>query len=193
MMLKVNCIKWKPKPVTMDKWQDVAREEHCDYLEVQQALGRNPYNIKETILRNLQKPQPTKFWRAKGPNAMDVDTATVDAASSPKAQPRKFKRKGQLTDEQRQALRVLGACFFCRNTGHISWDCPEKRQRPGGQDRRALLVKPLVRPLPPVKNRSTEVEGEKIILTRENFRKEIMKLDEDDRASVVGDLLEQGF
>jgi len=34
----------------MDEWQDVAQEEHCDYLEVQQALGRNPYNIKETIL-----------------------------------------------------------------------------------------------------------------------------------------------
>ena len=113
MMLKVNCIKRKPKPVTMDEWQDMAQEEHRDYLEVQQALGRNPYNIKETILRNLQKPQPTKFWRAKGPNAMDVDNATVDTASSPKVQPCKFERKGQLTDEQRQALRVLGACFFC--------------------------------------------------------------------------------
>ena len=88
MMLKVNCIKRKPKPVTMDEWQDAAREEHCNYLEVQQALGRNPYNIKETILRNLQKSQPTKFWRAKGPNAMDVDSLTADTATSlPKTQP----------------------------------------------------------------------------------------------------------
>jgi len=54
-------------------------------------------------------------------------------------------------------------------------------------------VKPPVRPLPPAKNRSAEVEGEKIVLTRENFHDKIMKLDEDDRASVVGDLLEQGF
>jgi len=54
-------------------------------------------------------------------------------------------------------------------------------------------VKPPVRPLPPTKNRSTEVEGEKIILTQENFHEEIMKLDQDNRASVVGDLLEQGF
>jgi len=54
-------------------------------------------------------------------------------------------------------------------------------------------VKPPVRLLPPVKNRSAEVEGEKIVLTHKNFHKEIMKLDEDDRASVVGDLLEQGF
>jgi len=54
-------------------------------------------------------------------------------------------------------------------------------------------VKPPVRPLPPTKNRSAKVEGEKIILTHKNFCKEIMKLDEDDHASVVGDLLEQGF
>ena len=99
-MLKVNCIKRKPKPVTMDKWQDAAREEHHDYLEVQQALGRNPYNIKETILRNLQKPQPTKFWRAKGPNTMDVDNTSVATTNSLKTLPCKFERKGQLTDEQ---------------------------------------------------------------------------------------------
>jgi len=34
-----------------------------------------------------------------------------------------------------------------------------------------------------------EVEGEPY-LTRDNFRKQIMKLDEDDRALVIGDLLE---
>jgi len=72
-------------------------------------------------------------------------------------------------------------------------NCPEKPQRQGGQDRRALPVKPPVRLLPPTKNRSAEVEGEKIILTCKNFHEEIMKLDQDDRASVVGDLLEQGF
>jgi len=96
---------------------------------------------------------------------MDVNNAGLEVATTPKTQPYKTERKGQLTDEQRQALRTLGACFFCRNTGHISWNCPEKLQGQGGQDRRALPVKPPVRPLPPTKNRSAEVEGEKIILT----------------------------
>jgi len=82
----------------MDEWQDAAREEHCDYLEVQQALGRNPYNIKEMILRNLQKPQPTTFWRAKGSNAMNIDN--IGVSTIPKTQPYKTERKGQLTDEQ---------------------------------------------------------------------------------------------
>src|SRR6267142_2893367 len=73
----------------------------------------------------------------------------------------------------------------------VARDCPEKPKR--GQDRRALPAQKPVRPLPPSKNRSAKVEGETIILTRENFCAEIMKLDEDDRASVIGDLLEQGF
>jgi len=184
-MLKVNCIKRKPKPTTKDEWQEAAREEQCNYLEVQHAMGRNPYNIKETILKNLQKTAPTKFWKAKGPNAMEVDNAGTEAMKANTTQ------KKPLTDEQRQALRTLGACFYCRNTGHLAKDCPEKPKR--GQDRRALPGKTLVRPLPPSKNRSTEVEGETIVLTQENFHAEIMKLDKDDCASVVGDLLEQGF
>jgi len=52
-MLKVNCIKRKPKPTTMDEWQEAAREEQHDYLKVQHAMERNPYNVKETILKNL--------------------------------------------------------------------------------------------------------------------------------------------
>jgi len=37
-MLKVNCIKKKPKPTTMDKWQKAAREEQQDYLKVQHTI-----------------------------------------------------------------------------------------------------------------------------------------------------------
>jgi len=114
LMLKVNCIKRKPKPATMDEWQEAAREEQRNYLEVQHAMGRNPYNVKETILKNLQKTAPTKFWKAKGPNAMEVDNTGTEAVKV-NMTPRK-----PLTDEQRQALRTLGACFYCRNTGHLA-------------------------------------------------------------------------
>jgi len=101
------------------------------------------------------------------------------------------KQRKPLTDEQQQALRTLEACFYCQETEHLARDCPEKPK--GGQDRRALLGKSLVRPLPPTKNRSTEVEGETIILTQDNFHKQIIKLDEDNQVSVIRDLLEQGF
>jgi len=112
-MLKVNCIKRKPKPAMMDEWQKAAREEQCDYLEVQHAIGRNPYNVKDTILKNLQKPMPTKFWKAKGPNAMEVDKAGAAVTFTDK-------QRKPLTDEQCLALRTLGACFYCKNTGHLA-------------------------------------------------------------------------
>jgi len=87
---------------------------------------------------------------------MDVDKTEPSVISD------KDKKK-PLTDELRQALRTLGACFYCHNKGHLARDCPKKPK--GRQDRRALIGKPLVRLLPPTKNRSVEVEGETIVLT----------------------------
>jgi len=95
---------------------------------------------------------------------MEVDrTGTANTAQETEAVKANVTQRKPLTDEQRQALRTLGACFYCRNTGHLARDCPEKPKR--GQDRRALPTQKSVRPLPPSKNRSAEVEGETIVLT----------------------------
>jgi hypothetical protein len=78
LRLKINCIKQKPKSETMSEWQEAAQQEHLNYLKVQQALGKNPYNVKDGILQTLCKKQPeggttkTQYWKAKGPDAMDV-------------------------------------------------------------------------------------------------------------------------
>jgi hypothetical protein len=195
--LKVACIKRKPKPVTMDEWQEAAFEEQGDFLEVQHALGRNPYNIKGAILQNLKEGQkPTKFWKAKGPNAMEVDAVQTEGAeiNTFNTKGGNQKPKAPLTDEEKQALRTLKLCFYCRQGGHISENCEKKKQR-FGQDRRALPGQP-VRPLPQnfqkstPKIRSAEIEGERIMLNKENFREMIQNLDEEDRASVVTELLD---
>jgi hypothetical protein len=61
----------------------------------------------------------------------------------------------------------------------------EKKKRKFGQNRRALSEQP-IRPLPQnvqkptSKIRSTEVEGEQIMLTKDNFREMIQNLDEED-------------
>ena len=87
LSLRVNCIKRKPRPVTMDEWQEAAREEQRKYLEIQQALGQNLYNIKEQILNNPQKKPTTKFWKAKGPDAMEVNVNELTKVDFQKGQP----------------------------------------------------------------------------------------------------------
>jgi hypothetical protein len=105
------------------------------------------------------------------------------------------KPKGSLTEEEKQALRILKMCFYCQKKRHTSNEC-EKKKKKFRQDRRALPAQP-VRPLPQnflkqmtPKIRSTEVEGEQIMLTKDNFHKMIQNLDEEDRASVVMELLD---
>jgi hypothetical protein len=172
----------------MDDWQEAAVEEQGDFLEVQHALGRNPYNIKGTILQNLKEGQkPTKFWKAKGPNAMEVDALQTEGAEINTFNTNKGinrKPRTPLTDEEKQALKVLKLCFYCRQSGHISENCDKKKKF--GQDRRALPTQS-VRPLPQnfqkpttPKIRSTEVEGEQVLLTKDNFREMIQNLDEED-------------
>jgi hypothetical protein len=196
--LKIACIKRKPKPVTMNEWQEAAFEEQGDFLEVQHALGRNPFNVKGAILQNLKEGQKsTKFWKAKGPNAMEVDAVQTEGTEINAFNANKGgyqKPRTPLTEEEKQALRTLKLCFYCRQGGHISENCKKKKQK-FGQDRRALPGQP-VRPLPQnfqkptPKIRSAEIEGERIMLNKENFREMIQNLDEEDRASVVTELLD---
>jgi hypothetical protein len=197
--LKVACIRRKPKPTTMDEWQEVALEEQGDLLEIQHTLGQNSYNIKGVILQNLKEGQkPTKYRKAKGPNAMDVDAAHIEETEEVNTFSTKKelqqKPRGTLTKEEKQALRTLKMCFYCRKEGHMSSNCKKKKKK-FGQDRRALPEQP-VRPLPQnfqkstPKIWSTEVEGEQIMLTKDNFCKMIQNLDEEDRASVVTELLD---
>ena len=122
LWLKINCIKRKPRPVTMDKWQEAAWEEQCKYLKIQQALGHNPYNIKEWILNTPQKKPTTKFWKAKGPDAMEVNTNELAKANFQKGQP----QRNKLTKEEKAALWLLKLCFYCQGKGHTSATCPEK-------------------------------------------------------------------
>ena len=54
------------------------------------------------------------FKTERDPDAMDVDSLTL---------------------EERKNLMERGLCFNCRKTGHMSKDCPEKRNKNTGQNR----------------------------------------------------------
>jgi hypothetical protein len=187
----------------MEEWQEAARQEHLDYLEVQQALGKNPYNIKDNVLHTLRKKQggggggnpKTQYWKAKGPDAIEVDNTLTKEMKDEilEGGPRK-----KLTDEERAALRLLGLCYFCRGKDHLSKNCPEKPPIQG-RDKRTMSGRPPTR-LPPnkwnkLKVRSAETEGEQILLTREyiqkNFQDMVLLLNEDERAEALGKAAQQ--
>ena len=69
---------------------------------MQRIFGRTPNNKKEEPRRdwNFQK-------RERDPNAMDVDTMTV---------------------EKREEAMKKGLCFGCGKPGHLNRDCPDKKK-----------------------------------------------------------------
>jgi hypothetical protein len=186
----------------MEEWQEAARQEHLDYLEVQQALGKAPYNIKDNVLQTLRKKQgrgtgnsKTQYWKAKGPDAMEVDNTLSKETKDEISEGGPCKK---LTDKERAALRLLGLCYFCRGKDHLSKNCPEKPPMQG-RDKRISSGRPPTRPPPNKWNkpkvRSAETEGEQILLTREyvqkNFQDMVLLLDENERAEALGKAAQQ--
>jgi hypothetical protein len=157
-------------------------------------------------MQTLCKKQPgggttkTQYWKAKGPDAMEVNTSISSDGTKEEALFEGNQTCKKLTDEERAALKLLGLCYFCCGGKHLSANCPEKppQQNPG-RDRRALLGKPPVR-LPPnkwnkPKVRSAETEGEQILLTRDyvqkNFQDMVLLLNEEERAEALGKAAQQ--
>jgi hypothetical protein len=164
-------------------------------------LGKNPYNIKDNVLHTLRKKQggggnpKTQYWKAKGPDAMEVDNTLVEETKDEIFESSPCKK---LTDEERAALRLLGLCYFCRGKDHLSKNCPEKPLSQG-RDKKTSFGRPPTKPPPNKWNkpkvRSAETEGEQILLTRDyvqkNFQDMVLLLDENERAEALGKAAQQ--
>ena len=64
---------------------------------------------------------------SSGPTPMELN-AVQGSANTP--------RLAKLTDAERERLRASGACFRCRQPGHMSSQCPLRNQQGNGQRRR---------------------------------------------------------
>jgi hypothetical protein len=51
----------------------------------------------------------------------------------------------RLSDQERQKLLRLKACFRCKKTGHFSKDCPSKPKNPKGKQKRLIKPRPCAR------------------------------------------------
>jgi hypothetical protein len=109
--LQIACLKRSTEPDTMEEWQQAAREENLIFLKIQQLIKNNL-----TYMTQKQFPQrplpyrgaPTKYWKPRGPNAMNVDAAQTSE---------EYTRKKDKPKKETQE------CFFCKKKGHIRKDC----------------------------------------------------------------------
>ena len=91
-------------PTTFQDWCKWAIKLDHNWKKMQRVLGRTNQN------NNKGKGQARKFYfqkKEKNPDAMDVDALSMD---------------------ERTKLMKEGRCFTCQLTGHLSRDCPTKRQ-----------------------------------------------------------------
>jgi hypothetical protein len=176
--LQIACLKRSTEPDTMEEWQQATREENLIFLKIQQLIRNNPMYMAQKQF----PPKPfqhrgalTKYWRLKGPNTMNVDTAQT---SNDYAKAR---------DEGR---KETCKCFFCKKKEHIKKNCyqAQKAQTGGGS------YTPR-----PAQNRVAEIVDDRSVideesyLTKDNFRDEFMKLEERSRAEVLEEMIAQDF
>jgi Retrotransposon gag protein len=108
-------------PDTMPQWQQAARDEMRKYLAKKAILSFRPQMGNQGNLGTRNQWQRRFGQRGQGggssshdPNAMDVDAVTT---------------RNPLSEEERRRLMAEGRCFFCKQQGHMTRNCPKKSGR----------------------------------------------------------------
>jgi hypothetical protein len=87
-------------PTSMKEWQEVANKEQLVFREIQHIRTQRQLG-QHTPTPKPRFQTPTCFWKALGPNAMNVDLATTG-------------------DTPNTSTRI---CYNCQKPGHIKANC----------------------------------------------------------------------
>jgi Retrotransposon gag protein/Zinc knuckle len=189
-----SCIRSQPQPVSMKEWQDTAKKEHQIFREIQHARYQRKLGQPTQTPRQKVQPNPTRFWRASGPNAMNVDLATTTEQNPCLCyncqKPGHFKANCRSPRVQRANNQQLQKkCTFCSKNRHTVQECyalqREKTwltqyQRPAQTQVRATET-------------TSDAGTEQVLLTKENFKDMLLDLPDEDRATVIEEMLSQDF
>ena len=81
----------------------------AEACNIAQTIDNIRYQVRiQNYTRNTQSTTPNPSQ----PTSVEIDTI----------------RKGKLTDQEREHLRKISRCFFCREIGHLSRNCPKKKR-----------------------------------------------------------------
>ena len=99
----------------LSDWHEGAIRHHRKFLTMQAYFGNPNSGNKNNPPRRPSKQQWQQSF-AKDPNAMDTLAGRTRARAA-------------LTEDERGRLMKEGRCFNCKNTGHRSRECPDKKNR----------------------------------------------------------------
>jgi Zinc knuckle len=118
---------------TLDNWYKWFAKLDHNFRKMQRVVGksRDNNNNKNSNSKGNTKYEPKKTWnfqrKEKDPNAMDVDTLTL---------------------EKRNEMMRKGLCFNCEEQGHLSKDCPKKKKASTSQTTSPPSYSPPKKPPP---------------------------------------------
>jgi Retrotransposon gag protein/Zinc knuckle len=137
-------------PNTMAQWQQAARDEMCKYLAKKAILSFRPQIGNQGSFGTRNQWQRRFGQRGQGggssshdPNAMDVDAIST---------------RNPLSEEEKKRLMTEGRCFFCKQQGHMSRNCPKK---PSHQN---ASPQPTCNAPPPPRVRTTHADDEETVV-----------------------------
>jgi Retrotransposon gag protein/Zinc knuckle len=192
--LHESCIWSQPQPISMQQWQDTTKKEHQIFQEIQHV--RFQRKLGQPILVPKQKVQqnPTQFWRAPGPNAMNVDLATTTDPNPCLCyncqKPGHIKANCQSPRVQRTNTQQLQKkCTFCSKIGHTIQECYALQRE---KTRLMQYQRPAQTQV-----RTTETTSDagtkQILLTKDNFKDMLLNLPDKECATVIEEMLSQDF
>jgi hypothetical protein len=100
-----------PAPVTIDQWQQAARQQQVAYADWKALMGEAPRAPQDHCQRWRGALDQRNNRRQRDPDAMDVDTMEINS----------------LTKDEKDKYMRKGLCFYCKETGHVSRNCPKKK------------------------------------------------------------------
>jgi hypothetical protein len=102
-----------PASITIDQWQQAARQQQVAYADWKALMGevlRAPQDHRQCWRGALDQ---RNNQRQRDPDAMDVDTIEINT----------------LTKDEKDEYMKKGLCFYCKGTGHVSHNCLKKKGR----------------------------------------------------------------
>ena len=104
-------------PRDMQEWFEATREECKRYNDMAVSIGprggAGNISTHQNRLRGIEPPKQQQ--KRKDPNAMEVDVI----------------KTSRLSDEEKAKLLKEGWCFRCKKMGHLSRNCPDKKDSKG--------------------------------------------------------------